>query len=96
MKGEGIGGDFFIDDLSARITPTTADSLQVTFRVDGVALEPDETFQLRLITDAAVPTDENYFFVDTLNVIIQDPDGNSTRLHYSNYTINFLFALNRY
>ncbi len=61
MKGEGSGGDFYIDDLSARITPTTADSLQATFRVDGVALEPDETFQLRLTTDAAIPTDETFF-----------------------------------
>ncbi len=75
MEGEGSGGDFFIDTLDARITPKTGDSLQVTFRVDGVALEPDETFQLRLTTDAPVPPDENYFFVDTLNVIIQDPEG---------------------
>ncbi len=96
MEGEGSGGDFFIDALDARIKPTTEDSLQVTFQLDGVALEPDEIFQLRLTTYAAIPTDANYFFVDTLNVIIQDPDGNSTRLHYSNYTINFLFALNRY
>ncbi len=81
MEGEGSGGDFFIDDLTARITPTTGDSLQVTFRVDGVALEPDEMFQLRLTTDAAIPTAANYFFVDTLKVIIQDPDGNSARLH---------------
>ncbi len=81
MEGEGSGGDFFIDALDARITPTTDDSLQVTFRVDGVALEPDETFQLRLTTDATIPTDANYFFVDTLNVNIQDPDGDSTRLH---------------
>ncbi len=78
MEGEGNGGDFFIDDLDARITPTTDDSLQVTFRFDGVVMEPDETFQLRLTTDAALPTDENYFFVDTLNGTIQDPDG---RLH---------------
>ncbi len=82
MEGEGSGGDFFIDTLSARITPSTGDSLQVTFRVDSVALEPDETFQLRLTTTAAIPTDENYFFVDTVNVTIQDPDGNSARLHY--------------
>ncbi len=54
MEGEGSGGDFFIDALDARITPTREDSLQVTFRVDGVALEPDETFQLRLTTDAAI------------------------------------------
>ena len=47
-------------------------SLQVTFHVDGVALEPDETFQLRLTTNPVLPAD--VFFVDTLDVTIQDPD----------------------
>ncbi len=75
MEGEGSGGDFIIVTLEARITPTTGDSLQVTFRFDGVVMEPDETFQLRLTTDDPVPTDDNYFFVDTLSIIIQDPDG---------------------
>ncbi len=81
MEGEGSEGDFVIDTLEARITPSTWDSLQVTFRVDGVALESDETVQLRLSTDDPVPTGENYFFVDTLNVTIQDPEGKFARLH---------------
>ncbi len=81
MEGDENQGDFFIDTLEARITSTTGDSLQVTFRFDGVVMEPDETFQLRLTTNDPVPTNENYFFVNTLNVTIQDPDGNSARLH---------------
>ena len=48
-------------------------SLQVTFRLDGVALEPDKTFQLRLTTNPDL-TSQGVFIVDTLDVTIQDPD----------------------
>ena len=51
----------------------TGDSLQVTFRVDGVALEPDESFQLRLTTNPNLES-QDVLVVDTLNVTIQDPD----------------------
>ena len=57
--------------MTVRGSGTT--SLQVTFRVDGVALEPDETFQLRLTTTPVLPA--GVFFVDTVNVTILDPDG---------------------
>ena len=48
-------------------------SLQVIFHVDGVALERDETFELRLTTNPNLES-QGVFVVDTLDVIIQDPD----------------------
>lgn len=52
------------------------DFATVTIRVDGIALEPDETFQLRLVPNnpAAV---ENIFCIDTLTLIIEDGNGRS-------------------
>ncbi len=46
--------------------------LQVTFRVDSVALEPDETFQLRLSSNPPPPAGS--FFLNNLDMTIQDPD----------------------
>ena len=48
-------------------------SLQVTFIEDGVALEPDETFQLRLTTNPDLES-QGVLIVDTLDVTIQDSD----------------------
>ena len=48
------------------------DFATVTIRVDGIALEPDETFQLRLVTNS--PPYE-IFCLDTLDFVIEDGDG---------------------
>ncbi len=69
---EGQGDDFFIDDKNLRISPTSESFLQVTFRVDSVALEPDESFQLSLSSDPPPPPGS--FFLKNLNLTIQDPD----------------------
>ena len=72
VEGREQTDDFFIDDTSLTVRGSGTASLQVTFRVDGVALETNETFQLRLTTNPVLPAD--VFFVDTVNVTIQDPD----------------------
>ena len=67
VEGQGQTDDFFIEDKTVTVRGSGTTSLQVTFRVDGVALEPDETFQLRLtITPGTPELPADVFFVDTL------------------------------
>ena len=54
------------------ITPDRNDSATVTIRVDGIALEQDETFQLRLVANS-LP--QGIFCLDTLDVVIEDGNG---------------------
>ncbi len=70
---EGQGADFFIDDKNLRIRPTAGSFLQVTFRVDSIALEPDESFQVTL--SSYPPPPAGSFFLNNLDMTIQDPDG---------------------
>ena len=73
VEGRGQTDDFFIEDKTVTVRGSGTTSLQVIFRVDGVALEPDETFRLRLTTTPNLES-EDAFIIDTLNVTIQDPD----------------------
>ncbi len=73
VLGLETGDDFFIDDKSVTIRQNTGTSLHVTFVADRVALEPDETFQLRLSSNPPPPAGS--FFLNNLDVTIQDPDG---------------------
>ncbi len=58
-----------------QITPGTETPLRVTFREDSIALESEESFRLRLSTDDPVPTGDNFFFVNTLDINIKDSEG---------------------
>ncbi len=54
----------------------------VTVRVDGIALEPDETFQLRLEPNPQqnpLPDVSRIFCLDTLDFIIEDGNGISIK-----------------
>ena len=77
-QGQGQTDDFYIDDNDLIIRQTRGDELVLTFRVDSVALEPDETFQIQLSSTPPPPAGDNVFFLNTLNVTIEDPDGNTT------------------
>ena len=48
------------------------DSATVTIRVDGIALEQDETFQLRLVANSPPA---GIFCLDTLDFVIEDGNG---------------------
>lgn len=47
-----------------------------TFRVDSIALEPDETFSLELVplNGITLPSGDGVFFVNVINVTIIDHD----------------------
>ena len=72
VEGQGQTDDFFIETKTVLVSGSGG-LLHVTLRVDGVALEPDETFQLKLTTNPDLKS-EGVFVVDTLDVTIQDPD----------------------
>ena len=72
VEGRGQTDDFFIEDKTVTVRGSGTASLQVTFSLDGVALEPDETFQLRLTTNPPLPND--VLFVNILDVTIKDLD----------------------
>ena len=68
----GVAFDYTVTDNSVTISENNNDFATVTVRVDGVALERDETFQLRLV--AASPP-AGAFCLDTLDVVIVDGNG---------------------
>ncbi len=70
------GEDFVIETKNIRFSGETT-SVVVTFREDGVALEEDETFVLRLSGSRQA------FFVNTLAVTISDPEGKDAVLRPS-------------
>ncbi len=55
---------------NAPISPT----VQVTFNVDGIALEKDETFQIQLQSDQNLDSQNNFFFINTVTLTILDED----------------------
>ena len=73
---EGVSRDFSIDPV-----PTTFDfvavgvpgTIQVNYRVDSIALEPDETFRLTLTVGSGLPS--GAFLVDEALFTILDADG---------------------
>ena len=44
----------------------------VTIQIDGIALEPDETFQLKLVANLPL---SGIFCLDTLDLVIEDRNG---------------------
>ena len=61
------------------IAPGSNGFATVTIRVDGIALEPDETFQLRLVTSSPPP---RVFCLETLDFVIEDGNGIINNYYY--------------
>ena len=70
--------DYTLSHLSIRalFERSTPDEVVATFRIDSVALEPDETFALELvpIDGITLPSGLGVFFINIINVTIIDHD----------------------
>ena len=76
IAGEGPQFDYTLNTLTARAlfrVPTPVDVV-VTFRVDDVAQESNETFTLTLVSSAPLTLREGLFFRDTIEITIVDSD----------------------
>ena len=61
--------------MRALYSPPTPGDVTFTFRVDGIAQEPDETLTLALASVGILPpTTGANFFLDTLSLTIIDSD----------------------
>ena len=71
-----------MDTTNLQPEPDSPAVVQTNFTVDGVSLEPDESFQLRLVPEntASMPGFDT-FLVDTLSLTIIDQDGKLARGH---------------
>jgi len=72
------GSDFRVSS-EPTFQPSTirAETVQVTFEIDSTALEPQESFQLRLLpaNTASQPQAANEFLLDIIDLTIIDSDG---------------------
>ena len=68
--------DYTIGTSRVRILAgsTTPDNVIVTFRVDTIAQEPDETLSLQLVPLIPGPTGDAIFFRDSITLTIIDSD----------------------
>jgi hypothetical protein len=74
----GAGFDYTVTDNMVTIAENSNGFATVTVRVDGVALEPDETFQLKLVPNPQqnpLPDVSRIFCLDTLYFVIEDGTG---------------------
>jgi len=72
------GSDFRVSSAPIlRPSTTRADTVQVAFEIDSIALEPRESFQLQLLpaNTASRPQAGNEFLVDVIELTIIDSDG---------------------
>ena len=73
------GSDFTVhtDSVTIDFDSTTPVGVDVTFQVDSVALEWDESVSLSLVKSGAAypPTEKGVFFINTINVTIVDSTG---------------------
>ena len=69
--------DYSVNSSQVRAlwTATTPDNVVVTFRVDAIAQEPNETFTLTLMPLVQPTASEGLFFLNTIQVTIVDNDG---------------------
>ena len=76
IAGVGSQFDYTVNTMQARAlwTATTPDNVVVTFRVDAIAQEPNETFTLTLMPLVQPTVREGFFFLDTSQVTIVDND----------------------
>ena len=74
--GEGSQFDYTVDTLRVRaLANGQTDNVALTLRVDAVAQEPNETFNLTLNPLRAPTSREGLFFLNTIQVTILDSDG---------------------
>ena len=67
--------DYTVDTLNVTVLANgQADNVTLTLRVDAVAQEPNETFNLTLNPLVAPIPREGLFFLDTIQVTIVDSD----------------------
>lgn len=86
-----VSSDFTLHTENIRLNPLDPSPTQevlITFRVDGIAQEGEETLQLRLTPRSSLPSalrGANAFFIDTIPLTIMDSDGKYclSSLHYS-------------
>ena len=73
---QGSSMDYTVGTSRVRILAgsTTPDSAIVTFRVDAIAQEPDETLSLQLLPLISGPTSDEIFFRDSITLTIVDSD----------------------
>ena len=78
--GEGSQFDYTVNTLRVRaLANGRIQNVVFTFRVDSIALEPNETFTLTLNPLVAPTPRDGLFFQNTIEVTIIDSDGkNST------------------
>ena len=75
--GEGPQFDYTLNTLMARalFRATAPVDVVVTFRVDSIAQEPNETFTLTLVPSAPPTPREGLFFQNTIQMSIVDSNG---------------------
>jgi len=72
------GSDFRVSSApTLRPCTTRADTVQIAFEIDSTALEPRESFQLRLLPANTIsqPQGDNEFLLDIIDLTIIDSDG---------------------
>ena len=72
------GSDFRVSSApTLRPSTTRADTVQVGFEIDSIALELRESFQLQLMpaNDVSRPQAPNEFLLDVIELTIIDTDG---------------------
>ena len=75
IVGEGSLFDYTVNTLRARaLANGQIQNVVLTFRVDSIAQEPNETFNLTLNPAVAPVPREGLFFRDTIQVTIVDSD----------------------
>ena len=67
--------DYTVGTSRVRILDAiTPDNAIITFRVDAIAQEPDETLSLQLLQLLSGPTGDAVFFRDSITLTIIDSD----------------------
>ena len=75
---QGANRDYSVNTGSVSFSRSTAGTAAVIFRVDSLGLEVPESFTLRLGDANPSPTSDGVFFVNTLDLVIEDGDGKTS------------------
>ena len=73
----GESPDVTVLTSEVRFDSSQPQEVKVIFRTDGIAQEDNDTVTLELVplSTTSVPSGENIFFLDTIDIIIIDTDG---------------------
>ena len=73
----GESPDVTVLTSEVRFDSSQPQEVEVIFRTDGIAQEDNDTVTLELVplSTTSVPSGENIFFLDTIDIIIIDTDG---------------------